>query len=95
MFTKALEKASEQEYNNVDTETKLKTTRWQGEDMMSEKKQFPTPAMLKAEEEWAKKSPEEKQAIENRFREKLRKYYANRMSREAILASIEEDEPQD
>jgi len=59
--------------------------------MMSEKKQFPTPAMLKAEEEWAKKSPEEKEAIENRFREKLRKYYANRMSREAIMASMEEE----
>lgn len=59
--------------------------------MMSEKKQFPTPAMLKAREEWAKKSPEEKQAIENRLREKLRRYYENRMSREAIMASMEEE----
>ena len=58
---------------------------------MEEKKQFPTPAMLKAREEWAKKLQEEKEAIENRLREKLRKYYANRPSREAILASMEEE----
>lgn len=57
---------------------------------MEDKKQFPTPEMLKAREEWAKKTPEERAAIENAFREKLRKYYANRPSREMILASMEE-----
>lgn len=31
--------------------------------------------MLKAREEWEKKSPEEREATENAFREKLRKYY--------------------
>lgn len=59
---------------------------------MSEKKQFPTPKMLKAREEWAKKSPEEKEAIENAFREELRKYYSRTLSREAILASMEKEE---
>lgn len=59
---------------------------------MSEKKQFPTPKMLKAEEEWQKKTPEEKEAIENAFREKLRKYYENRPSMEAIIASMEKEE---
>lgn len=59
---------------------------------MSEKKQFPTPEMLKAREEWAKKSPEEKEAIENAFREKLRKYYENRPSMEVIIASMEKGE---
>jgi ABC-type transporter MlaC component len=47
---------------------------------MSEGKKFPTPAMLKAREEWAKKSPEEREAIETAFREKLRKYYSGTMS---------------
>lgn len=62
---------------------------------MSEgKKQFPTPEMLKAREEWAKKTPEEREAIENAFREKLRKYYANRPSREAIMDSMGEEQPE-
>ncbi len=60
--------------------------------MSEEKKQFPTPEMMKAEEEWAKKTPEEKEAIMNAFREKLRKYYANRPSREVIMASMEEEQ---
>lgn len=60
------------------------------EQIMSEKKQFPTPEMMKAEEEWQKKTPEEKEAIENAFREKLRKYYENRPSRRTIIASREE-----
>lgn len=59
---------------------------------MSEKKQFPTPKMLKAEEEWQKKTPEEKEAIENAFREKLRKYYTRTLSREAIMASMEKEQ---
>ena len=37
----------------------------------------------------------EKEKVLKEFEEKLRKYYANRMSREAIMASMEEDEPQD
>lgn len=59
--------------------------------MSEEKKQFPTPAMLKAEEEWEKKTPQEREAIENRLKEKIRKYYANRPSREHIQNSIGED----
>lgn len=53
--------------------------------MSEQKKQFPTPAMLKAREEWAKKTPQEREAIENRFKEKLRKYYENRPSREHLM----------
>lgn len=60
--------------------------------MSEEKKQFPTPAMLKAEEDWAKKSQEEKAAIENAFREKLRKYYAGHPSREMRKALVEEEQ---
>ena len=62
--------------------------------MSEEKKQFPTPAMLKAEEEWAKKTPQEKEAIENMLKEKLRKYYAGRPSRDVIMASMEEEQPE-
>ena len=57
---------------------------------MAEKRQFPTPKMLKAEEEWNKKTPEEKEAFENAFREELRKYYANRPSRKMRLALMGE-----
>ena len=60
--------------------------------MSEQKRQFPTPAMLKVEEEWAKKTPQEKEAIENRLKEKFRKYYANRPSRGMIIASMEEDQ---
>ena len=53
---------------------------------MAENKQFPTPEMLKAEEEWNKKTPEEKEAINNALREKLRKYYASRFPIETQMA---------
>lgn len=43
--------------------------------MEEQKKQFPTPSMLKAEEEWEKKTPQEREAIENMIKEKMRKYY--------------------
>lgn len=49
---------------------------------MVEKKQFPTPEMLKAREAWAKKPEEEKKAFRNGFREELKKYYAGRFPRE-------------
>lgn len=60
--------------------------------MTEEKKQFPTPAMLKAREEWEKKTPQEREAIENRLKEDIRRYYENRPSREHILGSIGEDQ---
>lgn len=53
---------------------------------MSEEKKFPTPSMLKAQEE--KLSPEKKEAILNAFREKLRKYYGSRPSREHIMGTM-------
>ena len=59
--------------------------------MAEQKKQFPTPEMLKAREEWAKKSPEEKEAFENAFREELRRFYENRPSRDVIIASMQEN----
>ena len=52
--------------------------------MAEQKKQFPTPEMLKAREEWAKKTPQEKEAVENAFHEKLKKYYENRPSRSML-----------
>lgn len=58
---------------------------------MQEKK-FLTPSMLKAEEEWQKKSPEEKEATKNAFEEKLRKYYSSRPPREVIIASMETEQ---
>ena len=42
--------------------------------------------MLKAQEE--KLSPEKKEAILNAFREKLRKYYGSRPSREHIMGTM-------
>ena len=60
--------------------------------MAEQKRQFPTPAMLKAEEEWQKKTPQEREAIEKKLEEKFRKYYANRPSRGMIIASMEEDQ---
>ena len=62
--------------------------------MSEEKKQFPTPAMLKAREEWAKKTPQEKEAIENILKEKIRKYYASRPSRDVIMDLMGEDQPE-
>ena len=55
--------------------------------MAEQKRQFPTPEMLKAREEWAKKSPEEKAAMENAFQEKLRNYYEGRLSPEMLRGS--------
>lgn len=45
---------------------------------MAEKKQFPTPSMLKAREAWAKKPEEEKKAFMNKFDEELKRHYARR-----------------
>ena len=59
--------------------------------MEEKKKQFPTPKMLKAREEWAKKTPQEREAIENAFREKLRKYYANRPPRPAMIEESQDN----
>ena len=42
---------------------------------MAEEKKFPTEAMLKAREAWAKKTPEEKAAHEKAVREELKRYY--------------------
>lgn len=55
---------------------------------MAEEKKFPTPAMLKAREEWEKKSPEEKKVILNAFEEKLMKYYTSTMSTEHNLGTM-------
>lgn len=60
--------------------------------MTEEKKQFPTPAMLKAREEWEKKTPQEREAIENILKEQFREYYENRPSREYIQGSIGENQ---
>ena len=57
--------------------------------MPEQKKQFPTPAMLKAQEEWEKKTPQEREAIENAFKEELRKYYEGRLPRDIIMDSID------
>ena len=59
---------------------------------MEEKKQFPTDAMLKAREEWAKKTPEEKAAHENAVREELKRYYDRRPSRAMRRALLGEEE---
>ena len=45
---------------------------------MAEKKQFPTPDMLKAREELANMTPEEREAERNAMREEFRRYYAGR-----------------
>ena len=61
---------------------------------MAEEKKFPTPAMLKAREEWAKKPEEEKEAFHNAFREELRRYYAGRPTgalRRALLGEDTDD----
>ena len=60
--------------------------------MAEQKRQFPTPEMLKAREEWAKKTPQEKEAIENRLKEKFRKYYDGHPSREMTRALRGDDQ---
>ena len=62
--------------------------------MSEQKRQFPTPAMLKAREEWAKKTPEEKEAIEKRIKEKMRKYYERRPSIKMTMALRGDDQPE-
>ena len=59
---------------------------------MAEEKKFPTEAMLKAREEWAKKTPEEKAAHEKALREELKRYYDRRPPREVrqALLGVEE-----
>ena len=56
--------------------------------MSEQKKQAETPTVKK----WSEMTPQEKEATEKRLKEKLRKYYANRPSRETIIASIGEDQ---
>ena len=60
--------------------------------MPEQKKQFPTPEMLKAREEWARKTPEEREEIENRLKEKFRKYYEGHPSRELTRALRGDDQ---
>lgn len=59
--------------------------------MSEQKRQFPTPEMLKAREEWAKKTPQEKEAFENRIKEKKRKYYDGHPSFKMTMALRGED----
>ena len=47
------------------------------------------PAQTTEPKKWSEMTPEEKEATEKRLREKLRKYYANRPSREHIQNSME------
>ena len=56
--------------------------------MAEEKKQAQTPAPKK----WSEMTPQEKEENRNRLREKLRKYYASRPSRDAIIASMGEEQ---
>ena len=61
---------------------------------MAEKRQFPTPEMLKAREELAKMTPEERQLREDITRAELKKYYENHPSagmRRAALLPPEEN----
>ena len=44
---------------------------------MEEKKQFPTPAMQKAQEEWDRKPELEKKAIWSAVRAELERHYKN------------------
>ena len=53
---------------------------------MSEAKK---PAQTTEPKKWSEMTPEEKEALGKRFREQLRKYYANRPSREHIQNSME------
>ena len=52
--------------------------------MEEKKKQFPTQETPKTIKKYSEMTPEEKEALGKRFQERLRKYYANRPSREAM-----------
>jgi len=53
---------------------------------MAEEKKVPTPDMLKAREELANMTPEEREAERKAMREKLRRYYDGRFSPEMMKA---------
>lgn len=57
--------------------------------MSEEKKQLPTQKLRKVKK-WSEMTPQEKEELDRAFREELRKYYENCMSREHIMASMEE-----
>jgi len=59
---------------------------------MSEKRQFPTPAMLKAREELAKMTPEEKEASKKAMRAKLERYYGKSRIARMTVQLMEEAE---
>ena len=59
---------------------------------MAEEKKFPTEAMLKVREKWAKKTPEERAAREQAVREEMRRYYERRFSAQTIRELSGEDE---
>lgn len=59
---------------------------------MEAQKKLPTQVIQKTRKKWSEMTPKEKQETETAFQEKLRKYYANRPSREMILSSMEEPE---
>lgn len=56
--------------------------------MAEEKKQAQTPAPKK----WSEMTPQERETLRSAFREKLRKYYANRPPRDVIIASRGEEQ---
>ena len=58
--------------------------------MSEQKKQVKTPEVKKMSE----MTPQEREETRNRLKEKLRKYYENRPSREAIIGSMGEDLPE-
>lgn len=74
--------------NSIETTTNQTKKQTRRKRTMAEEKKFPTPAMLKAREEWEKKSPEEKKVILNAFEEKLMKYYTSTMSTEHNLGTM-------
>ena len=49
--------------------------------MSEQNKQVKTPKVKK----WSEMTPQEQEAYEKRFKEKLRKYYENRPSREHLM----------
>lgn len=59
---------------------------------MAEDKKFPTPSMVKAREKWDRLTEEEKEAILNEFREKLRRHYEGRPSGEVRRLLLGQDE---
>ena len=52
------------------------------------------PAQTTEPKKWSEMTPEEQEATEKRLLEKLRKYYANRPSREYIQGSMENQDGQ-